>query len=179
VTSTLQSFLIVDDDAVFRDRLARALRDRGFDVRTASHGADALAQCELDTPEYVVLDLRMPGAQGLDVLRAMLALDATTRIVILTGYGSVPTAIEAIRLGAVHYLQKPVTAGEVLAAFKLSTSDGAAPIDVSEVSLARSEWEHIHRVLADCDGSISEAARRLQIHRRSLQRKLQKVPPKA
>ncbi len=121
----------------------------------------------------------MPGRSGLELLRALLAIDPSTKVVVLTGYGSIATAVDAMRLGAVHYLAKPADVEEILAAFQ--RGDGpvtvAAGEDIGAPSLARAEWEHINRVLADCDGNISEAARRLKVHRRSLQRKLQKYPP--
>lgn len=167
------SFLIVDDDDVFRRRLTQALTERGFSVRDAKDGATALALAQEESPEHVVVDLRMPGMTGLDVVRGLHELDEHTRIVMLTGWGSVPTAVEAMRLGALGYLQKPCTVDEILAAFS-----GEKPVDVTEISLARMEWEHIQRVLADCEGNVSEAARRLKMHRRSLQRKLQKHPPR-
>lgn len=173
------SLLVVDDDDVFRERLARAFRGRGYEVTTASDYGAAMAIAKEDSPELAVVDLRMPGRSGLELVRDLLAIDAATRIVVLTGYGSIATAIDAIRLGAVHYLSKPADADEILAALfrnnesniTLSEADFVAP------SLARAEWEHINRVLSDCNGNISEAARRLGMHRRSLQRKLSKYPP--
>ncbi len=168
------TLLLVDDDATLRDRLARALRARGYEGATAGNGAEALARARQDSPELVVLDLRMPDLSGLDVLRALRAEDPATRILILTGYGSIATAVEATRLGAVGYLPKPVDADDIVAAFE-GGAGGPAPIEAP--SLARAEWEHIQRVLGDCGGNISEAARRLGLHRRSLQRKLQKYPP--
>ncbi|MBI1949357.1 MAG: response regulator [Deltaproteobacteria bacterium] len=166
------SFLLVDDDDVFRQRLARALTERGYAVRDVKDGAAALAAARAESPEYAIVDLRLPGMSGLDVVRELRALDEHTRILMLTGWGSVPTAVEAMRLGAVGYQQKPCTVDEVLAAFT-----GGVPATVTEVSLARAEWELIQRVLADSGNNVSEAARRLKMHRRSLQRKLQKHPP--
>jgi two-component system response regulator RegA len=175
-----RSVLVVDDDEVFRSRLVRALRDRGWDVRDAADGATALALAREDTPEFVVVDLRLPDASGLDLVRGLRALDAGTRIVVLTGYGSIATALEAIRLGAVHYLTKPADVDDILAGFARAglEPDTAppTPLDADVPSLARVEWEHINRVLADAGGNISEAARRLGLHRRSLQRKLGKYP---
>jgi two-component system response regulator RegA len=172
-TDSRPSILLVDDDQVFRERLARAFAARGYDVRAAHDCDSALAAAAEDSPELAVVDLRMPGRSGLELVRELLATDAATRIIVLTGYGSIATAIDAIRLGAVHYLQKPTDVDQILAAFA-----GKADAPEYEVaSLARTEWEHIQRVLADCSGNISEAARRLGIHRRSLQRKLQKRPP--
>ncbi len=173
------SLLVVDDDPVFRERLARALRTRGFDVATAADYEAAMALAREDSPELAVIDLRMPGRSGLELLRDLLALDPTTRVVVLTGYGSIATAIDAIRLGAVHYLSKPADADEILAAFSRKEAPPLSPLptDFAAPSLARAEWEHINRVLSDCGGNISEAARRLGMHRRTLQRKLSKYPP--
>jgi len=170
---TPRSLLLVDDDEPLRRRLARALVDRGFEVREAASGDEALAMARLDSPEFAVVDLRMEGLSGLDLVRELRAIDEATRVVVLTGYGSIATAIEAMRLGAVHYLTKPSDADQVVAA--LEQGAGASPPDEIEVpSLARVEWEHIQRVLLDCGGNVSEAARRLGLHRRSLQRKLGK-----
>jgi two-component system response regulator RegA len=173
------SILVVDDDRVLRERLAKALIARGYEVRAAGDYDGALAVAREEPPELAVVDLRMPGGNGIDLVRALKQLDATTRIVVLTGYGSIATALEAVRLGATHYLQKPADADEILAAFDRAGAAEPAPVpeEFLAPSLARAEWEHINRVLADCDGNISEAARRLGIHRRSLQRKLQKRPP--
>lgn len=170
--------MVVDDDASFRERMARALRERGFEVMVADGFASAVALAERQSPEFAVVDLRMPGKSGLELVKALKGIDAQTRIVVLTGYGSIATALEAVRLGALHYLTKPATAEDVLAALRRGSADqGELPMPEVEVpSLERTEWEHIERVLADCDGNISEAARRLRIHRRSLQRKLQRPP---
>jgi two-component system response regulator RegA len=173
------SLLIVDDDRVLRERLARAFVARGFEAKAAAGPAEALAIARVDSPEMAVVDLRMPGGSGLELVRGLLAIDPSTRIVVLTGYGSIATAIEAMRLGATYYLPKPADADDILAAFER----GAAPplsatgVDYAAPSLARAEYEHIQRVLSDCAGNVSEAARRLGIHRRSLQRKIQKYPP--
>jgi two-component system, response regulator RegA len=174
------SLLLADDDDVFRDRLARALSDRGYDVRMAASYDDAIRLAESDSPELAVVDLRMPGRSGLELVRDLKALDTSTRIIVLTGYGSIATAIEAMRLGAVHYLQKPADADDVLNAFARADAPPLEnlPEAYETPSLARAEWEHIHRVLSECGGNVSEAARRLGLHRRSLQRKLHKFPPK-
>ena len=173
------SILIVDDDEPFRRRLARAFEDRGFDVATAGNHDEAIEQARIDSPEMAVIDLRMPGKSGLELLQALRAIDPATKIVVLTGYGSIATAIDAVRLGATHYLPKPADADDIVAAFARGESPPLEPPepDYQAPSLARAEWEHINRVLSDCGGNISEAARRLGIHRRSLQRKLQKYPP--
>jgi two-component system response regulator RegA len=170
------TLLLVDDDEVLRERLGRALRERGFEVTTAESGEAAIALARRDTPEFAVVDLRMPGISGIDVLDALRAIDPATRVLMLTGYGSIATAVEATRRGAVGYLSKPADADEVVAALTgRAATEGAIEFDTP--SLARAEWEHIQRVLTDCGNNISEAARRLGIHRRSLQRKLQKYPP--
>ena len=174
--------LLVDDDEAFRQRMARALRDRGYDVRTADGYDSALDLARADAPEYAVVDLRMPGRSGLEVVRDLAALEPSIRIVMLTGYGSIATAVDAVRLGAVQYLPKPADADDLVAAFQRAELTPLAPLagaagDYSAPSLARAEWEHIQRVLRDCRGNISEAARRLGLPRRSLQRKLSKHPP--
>jgi two-component system response regulator RegA len=178
------SVLLVDDDEAFRSRLARALHDRGFEVRTAAGYDQALEQARSDAPEYAVVDLRMAGRSGLEVIRDLAQLDPHTRIVMLTGYASIATAVDAVRLGAVQYLPKPADADDLIAAFEraelppLALAPAPAPIDYAAPSLARAEWEHIQRVLSDCGGNISESARRLGLPRRSLQRKLGKNPPR-
>jgi two-component system, response regulator RegA len=172
---TLPSILLVDDDEVLRERLATAIRDRGYEVRTASSAEEALREAAKDSPEMAVVDLKMPGGSGLDVLRELRRQDPSTRVLMLTGYGSIATAVEAVREGAVGYLPKPADADEILAA--LHGTNTAKEKGIETPSLARAEWEHIQRVLTDCGGNISEAARRLGIHRRSLQRKLHKYPP--
>lgn len=166
--------VVVDDDEVFRNRLGRALGDRGFQV-TTFESAEATLTGLVESPEYAVLDLRMTGASGLELLRSLRAKDPQTKAVMLTGYGSIPTAIEATRLGATGYLSKPTDADAVVEALTGTFTDTTCIDDTP--TLARAEWEYIHQVLRDCDQNISEAARRLGLHRRSLQRKLQKHPP--
>ncbi len=173
-----RTLLIVEDDDVLRGRLARAFRERGFEVREASDAAGAADLARQEPPEYAVVDLRLQGGSGLDVVQALAALDSTTVIVVLTGYGSIATALEAVRLGATHYLTKPADVDEILAGFARAerSGGGAPPSPDATPTLARVEWEHINRVLADCGGNVSKAARILGIHRRSLQRKLSKFP---
>ncbi len=167
-----RTLLVVDDDEVFRQRVVKAMRDRGIDATGAHDHASALERANLESPELALVDLRLPGPSGLDVVRDLKALDASTVVVVLTGYGSIATAVAAVKLGAASYLTKPADADQIVAAF-----EGQAPDQTPEVpTLARVEWEHIQRVLADCDGNVSEASRRLGIHRRSLQRKLAKYP---
>jgi two-component system response regulator RegA len=171
-----RSLLIVDDDETFRTRLVRAFVDRGLEVTGAANYQEAVAAATAETPELALVDLKLPGRSGLDLLRTLKELDPTTTVVMLTGYGSIATAVEGIKFGATTYLTKPVDADQILAAFggdapsRNSTSAQPTP------SLARVEWEHIQRVLNDCDGNLSQAARLLGVHRRSLQRKLLKNP---
>jgi two-component system, response regulator RegA len=175
------SILIVDDDEVYRNRLARAFVDRGYDVRTAHDHDSAAAMATEDSPELAVVDLKMPGKSGLELVKALREIDPATKTVVLTGYGSIATAIDAVRLGATYYLSKPADADDIVAAFARGEAPPLEPpasSDLRAPSLARAEWEHISRVLSDSGGNISEAARRLGIHRRSLQRKLQKYPPR-
>ncbi len=176
------SILIVDDDEVYRNRLARAFVDRGYDVRTAGDYDSAVTAASADSPELAVVDLKMPGKSGLELVKALREIDPSTKTIVLTGYGSIATAIDAVRLGATYYLSKPADADDILGAFARGEAPpldppGADSTDYRAPSLARAEWEHINRVLSDAGGNISEAARRLGIHRRSLQRKLQKYPP--
>jgi two-component system, response regulator RegA len=172
------TLLLVDDEAVFRERLARAFRERGFEVSTAGSYDEALGLASKESPELAVVDLRMPGRGGLELVRALHALDESTRIIVLTGYGSIATAVEAVKLGAFNYLPKPADVDDLLLAFSRGPGEAAQVTeDFQPPTLARAEWEHIQRVLTDCGGNISEAARRLGLHRRSLQRKLQKYPP--
>ena len=183
--TTPHSILVVDDDERFRSRLARALSERGLEVRMAADVPEAIALAQAESPELAVVDLRMPGGSGLDLVRELKTIDPTTRVVVLTGYGSIATAVEAMRLGASNYVPKPADADEILAAFEkqagseANAQENAQGDEPPAPSLARAEWEHINRVLMDCDGNISKAARRLGLHRRTLQRKLEKYPPQA
>jgi two-component system, response regulator RegA len=171
------SMLVVEDDEALRARLARAFVSRGFDTRDAANTATALAMAEADPPEFVVLDLRMPDGSGLDLIGRIREVDPATRIVVLTGYGSIATALEAVRRGATHYLTKPASADEILAAFERDgTGEPVGTPSFQPMSLDRVEWEHVSRVLVECGGNVSEAARVLGIHRRSLQRKLSRYP---
>ncbi len=175
-TGEPRTLLVIDDDEPFRTRLVRALNARGFAAAGAADYDEALALASADTPECALVDLKLPGRSGLDVVRDLKALDSTTRIVVLTGYGSIATAVRSVKLGADAYLAKPVDADQIVAAFAEGLAERADEAGPAVQSLARVEWEHIQRVLADCDGNISQAARLLGIHRRSLQRKLLKNP---
>jgi two-component system, response regulator RegA len=175
-----QSILVVDDDDLLRQQLARAFERRGLEVRTAANVAEAKQLILEESPELAVVDLKMPDGSGMKLLELLHQVDPTTKSVILTGYGSIATAIDAVRLGATYFLQKPADADEILNVFLRGDAlTGESPeLAPKAPTLARAEWEHINRVLNDCAGNVSEAARRLGLHRRSLQRKLQKFPPR-
>ena len=175
------SLLIVDDDERLRSRMARAFEERGYEVQQAAGFDAAVAIASDESTELAVVDLRMPGRSGLELVGELHRIDPATRIVVLTGYGSIATALEAVRLGATHYLTKPADVDEVIASFSRGEdhargAGGAEHVPTETPSLARVEWEHIQRVLTDCGGNITKAAQRLGIHRRSLQRKLAKFP---
>lgn len=166
--------LIVDDDESFRLALRNAFTRRGYEVSLAASPGEVETAVREGPPQFAVVDLRMPGGSGLDVVRALRGLERPPAVVVLTGYGTIGTAVEAMRLGAINYLNKPADADEIEAALQ-----GKRPPPMADVpSLDRQEWEYLNRILADCNGNISEAARRLKMHRRTLQRKLQKHPPK-
>jgi two-component system response regulator RegA len=170
--------LVVDDDDIFRSRLCRALRDRGCEAHEVSTPGETVELAHSLSPDLVLLDLKMPGIGGLDLIQAIKKLDATITVIILTGYGSIATAMQALKLGADSYLGKPADTDQILAAYRdleAGTAEKSTPTTVP--SLARVEWEHIQRVLSDCSGNITQAAKLLGIHRRSLQRKLSKYPP--
>ena len=178
MSAGLRRVLIVDDDETYRTALARAFERRGFSVSAAGSASEALALLEREPPDYASIDLRMPGGSGLALVRQIKERQPSAVLVVLTGYGSIATAVEAVKLGAADYLTKPADAADLLRAF------GAAPVAPAPAfpppqevpSLARVEWEHISRVVADCGGNISQAARVLRMQRRSLQRKLAKYP---
>jgi len=179
VSEDLPLVLVVDDDEVFRNRLCRALTQRNWEAEGAPDGEAALQFARERSPDLVLVDLRMPGKGGLDVVQEMRMIDSSMTIIVLTGYGSIPTAISAMKRGADHYLSKPADADQILAAYEnlRAAPDAAADAPQTVPTLARVEWEHMQRVIADCEGNISQAARLLGIHRRSLQRKLGKYPP--
>jgi two-component system, response regulator RegA len=171
-----RTILVVDDDGPFRLRLVRAFTERGLEASGAGDYDEALAAARVDSPELALVDLKLPGRSGLDVVRDLKELDQMTNIIVLTGYGSIATAVQSVRLGASTYLTKPVDADQILAAFDLQANASDVTPSPTAQPLARVEWEHIQRVMADCDGNVSQAARLLGIHRRSLQRKLAKYP---
>ena len=171
-------FLIVDDDASFRDVLARALRRRGFTILSASDGAGALALAQQHHPMRAVIDLKLVNESGLDIISALKQAVPTIEIVMLTGYSSIATAVEAVKRGASNYLCKPAGADEILAAFKSTVGASVLTAPAQPLSINRLEWEHIQKVLLEHNGNISATARALNMHRRTLQRKLQKRPVK-
>lgn len=172
----LHRVLLVDDDAVFRERMARALRERGLDVVTAGGAEEAERVATTGGVDGALVDLVMPGGSGLAVVRRLHALHPRARLVVLTGYGSIATALEAVRFGAADYLSKPIDADQAWEALHgRRETDRRGP---AVPSLDRVEWEHIQRVLVETGGNISETARLLGIDRRSLQRKLAKLAPK-
>lgn len=176
-----RSLLLVDDDDVFRERLARAFRGHGLVVETSPDHAEALGHLQGGQRfDYAIIDLRMPGPSGLELLEAVKRIDAEMRVVILTGYGSITSTVEAMRLGAWSYVAKPTDADELLGVLQ-NERPKPTPVDAVELTvptLARTEWEHIQRVLADCGGNKSHAARHLGITRRTLQLKLKKYAPR-
>ena len=170
--------LLVDDDEVYCEVLANALKRRGYEVSIAHDLATALQLAEQTEPEYAVVDLRIGTESGLELDKQLAELDENTRIVMLTGYASVATAVESIKLGAIHYLTKPATADEVVAALHREEGDASILPAEHPMSVRRLEWEHLQKVLSEHDGNISAAARALNMHRRTLQRKLAKRPVK-
>ena len=173
------SILLVDDEIFFRERLGRAFEKREYEVFLAENYDQAMDIVNRHHPELAVVDLRMPGKSGLDLIKDATAIHPDMRIVVLTGYGSIATATEAVKLGAISFLPKPADVDDIINAFSQN-----AELDIPEAekdfqapSLARMEWEHINRVLHDCKGNISAAAKKLGLHRRTLQRKLNKFPP--
>ncbi|MBD8871222.1 response regulator transcription factor [Rhodanobacter sp. DHB23] len=181
-SATAHPLLLVDDDATFVRVLGRALASRGFEVIATTNPGDARALTRQHQPRYCVLDLKLGDENGLRLIPELHALVPDMRILLLTGYASIATAVEAIKRGAHDYLAKPVDADAVVRA--LLDGDGHADSDDEDVpdapeaplALRRLEWEHIQRVLTECNGNISETARRLGMHRRTLQRKLGKHP---
>lgn len=174
------SIMLVDDSFVLRDRLAQAFEERGFRVVVAGDGDEAMVVYRRERTDLAVLDLRMPGKSGLSLIGELKKIREDVKILILSGFGSIATAIDAIRLGATNFLPKPADADDILNAFAKGGEEIDIDAEETEIpvpTLAQAEWEHIHRILSDCSGNISEAARRLGIHRRSLQRKLRKRAP--
>ena len=174
------NYLLVDDDAAFSAVLARVLQRRGEQAFTASNGNEAIVQLQNKEIDRVVLDLKLEQESGLAILQQLLTQQPALEIVILTGYSSISTAVEAIKLGATNYLCKPAGMEEIIAAFEVRTGGAAeVPLEDSPPSVNRLEWEHIQKVLNHHEGNISATAKTLGMHRRTLQRKLQKRPVKS
>ena len=170
--------LIVEDDVDFSEALARAMRKRGVEVELAHNAATARDIAEHFAPSHALVDLKLPGESGLRVVAALSERWPAMAIVVLTGYASIATAVEAVRLGARHYLAKPANADEILAALLRDQPDAALEVSTEPLTVARLEWEHIQTVLNEHAGNISATARALKMHRRTLQRKLEKNPPR-
>tara|TARA_R110002110_G_C13470513_1_gene720773 strand:+ start:8089 stop:8622 length:534 start_codon:yes stop_codon:yes gene_type:complete len=170
-----QRMLLVDDDPVFTEVMARGLQRRGFSTAFCNSAEQALLECADFSPSHILLDLNMPGMSGLVALPELLAQAPAAKLVVLTGYSSIATAVEATKAGALNYLCKPAGLEEILAAFSDQPNE-SVEIPADPISVDRLEWEHIQRVLQDNDGNISATARALGMHRRTLQRKLQKRP---
>ncbi len=168
--------LIIDDDEVFGQVLQRAFSKRGYDASVVQDDAAALEKTRELEPDYITLDLKLEGSSGLNLLPQLVEASPQSKIVVLTGYSSIATAVEAIKLGAVNYLCKPADADEVLAAFHKQEGNPDTPLAEQPMSVNRLTWEHIQKVLHEQDGNISATARALGMHRRTLQRKLQKRP---
>jgi two-component system response regulator RegA len=172
-----RKLLLVDDDGPLRRSLTRALERRGFAVHPAEGLADGRMLAREHRPEFAVLDMRLAEGSGLDLLKTLRSLRPEIRIVIVTGYGNIATAVAAIKAGAVDYLAKPVDADDVVAAL-LRTGQGLPPPRENPMSADRVRWEHIQRVFEQCNRNVSETARRLNMHRRTLQRILNKRAPR-
>ena len=168
--------LLVDDDETFCSVLKSALERRSYEVIVANNVTDGIFQAEKNIPEYAVIDLRIGHESGLELVKKLISLDDNTQIVMLTGFASIATAVEAIKLGAVHYLTKPANADEIVSALHKNEGDSSVLISENPLSVKRLEWEHLQKVLMQHDGNISAAARALSMHRRTLQRKLDKKP---
>lgn len=173
---TPRTLLLVDDDRAFLIRLERAMKARGFDVRVAASVAEGLEQAKSSPPDYAVVDLRLEDGNGLDVVAQIKELRPDSRVVILTGYGNIATAVTAVKSGAIDYLAKPADADDVFKALMSDNDSKASPPD-NPMSADRVRWEHIQRVYELCDRNVSETARRLNMHRRTLQRILAKRAP--
>ena len=168
--------LLVDDDPVFLQVLSKAIGKRGFDVLTSADIDDAVTKAGKYAPDMAVVDLKLNGESGLDLISLLIEINPDMNIVVLTGYSSIATAVTAIKRGASEYLSKPVTAGDVVKALSGEWQQEGALEDFSPMSVERVEWEHIQKVLKENDGNISATARSLGMYRRTLQRKLAKKP---
>jgi two-component system response regulator RegA len=174
----VRSLLILDDDAPFRKRLARAMEKRGFEVITGESVAEGIALVRRLAPAYAVLDLRLGDGSGLELVPVLHEVRPDTRIVVLTGYGNIATAVAAVKAGAIDYIAKPADADQVEAALLSQEDRPLPPPPDNPMSADRVRWEHIQRVFEQCDRNVSETARRLKMHRRTLQRILNKHAPR-
>ena len=172
-----KSLLIVDDDNPFRERLARAMEKKGFKVFQAENVQKGIESVKLSKPGFAVVDLRLGDGNGLEVVKQIQNTNSESRIIMLTGYGNIPTAVAAIKEGAIDYLAKPADAEDVEKALLADPAKKAAPPE-NPMSADRVKWEHIHRVFELCNRNVSETARRLKMHRRTLQRILSKRSPR-
>lgn len=172
------SLLLVDDDEVFLKRLARAMERRGFRVETAGSVVAGKAIAATRPPAYAVVDLRLDDGNGLDVVEVLRAAREDARIVVLTGYGAIATAVAAVKIGATDYLSKPADANDILRALLGQAAEELPDLPENPMSADRVKWEHIQRVYEQCDRNVSETARRLSMHRRTLQRILAKRSPR-
>ena len=172
-----RSLLIVDDDDPFRDRLSRAMERKGFKVKNAKSVDNAIKLTKESPPKFAIVDLRLEGGNGLDVVKEINSSKKDSRIVMLTGYGNLPTAVAAIKAGAIDYMAKPVDADDVESALLADPNSKANPPQ-NPMSADRVKWEHINRVFELCNRNVSETTRRLKMHRRTLQRILSKRSPR-
>ena len=168
--------LIIDDDEMYCSVLQSAFERRNYEVATACNAQQATELIESFEPDLAIVDLRLEESSGLHLIKQLRAHNKKTKIVMLTGYASIATAVKAIKLGATQYLTKPANADEILTAFSNPLADATISPVEKPLSVKRVEWEHMQKVLLECGGNISEAARRLNMHRRTLQRKLSKRP---
>ena len=174
---TDKSLLIVDDDSPLRDRLARAMQKKGFEVIQAESVKKGISEAKNRPPAFAVVDLRLSDGSGLEVIKEIHELKKNSRVVMLTGYGNIPTAVAAVKAGAIDYIPKPADADDVEKALLASPESKATPPE-NPMSADRVKWEHINRVFELCNRNVSETARRLKMHRRTLQRILSKRSPK-
>ena len=173
----LKRLLILDDDAPLRNRLARAMESRGFEVITAETVSEGISLAQQTPPAYAVLDMRLADGSGLDVVAALRDAREDARIILLTSYGNIATAVAAVKAGAVDYLPKPADADTIAAALLNAADGGLPPPPENPMPADRVRWEHIQRVYEQCGRNVSETARRLKMHRRTLQRILNKYAP--
>lgn len=174
---SLGNLLLLDDDTGFTNRISRVLEGHGFSVNTLEVMAHAMVSIEKNAPDFAVVDIRLPDGNGLDFAERLLIQNPQARIIILTGYGSIATAVAAIRMGAYDYLEKPASAEQIFNALTRAEDEKPLPPE-NPMSADRVRWEHIQRIFETCDRNVSETARRLSMHRRTLQRILAKRAPR-